>query len=146
MKTKRIIALALCTVLMASVFALASCGKKDSANVEVVSVKIENATDGTVILDSVVEYTKDMTVLQATVSALMNANVPYTINEEGTALISIDNLTDFIYSEEPGNNCQWIYDLNGENSYASEETYSPATQTLSANDVIVWHYDVAVAE
>lgn len=142
---KRIISLALCAVLLVSVFALASCGKKDSENTEVVSVKIENVTDGTVILDSVVEYSEGMTVLEATVSALINANIPYAINEEGTALISINDLTDFIYSQEPGNNCQWIYDLNGQNSY-SEETYSPATQILAANDVLVWHYDVAVAE
>lgn len=145
MKTKRIIALAVCAVLLVSAFALTACNEKNGASSEVVSVKIENATDGTVILDSVIEYTKNMTVLSATVSALMNANIPYAINEEGTALISIAELTDFIYSEEPGNNCQWIYDLNGQNSYA-EETYSPATQTLNANDVIVWHYDVAVAE
>lgn len=142
---KRIISLALCAVLLVSAVALVSCGKKDPANTEVISVKIENATDGTVILDTVVEYSEGMTVLQATVSALMNANVAYAINDEGTALVSIGDLTDFMYSDEPGNNCQWIYDLNGQNSY-SEEEYSPATQTLSANDVLVWHYDVAVAE
>ena len=164
---KKIFALLLASVMAVSAVMFTSCGETEpnaddtpgtetevseesaeSTDATTVAVKIVNAIDGeTVILDALVEYEAEMTVLDATLTACAINDIEYSINEETSALESLTGLADFLYSDEATENNQWIYTLNGDDVYSADNyNYDPSTNPVAAGDAIVWTYNVAVAE
>jgi len=163
---KKIFALLLASLMTVSAVMLTSCGETqpnaddtpgtetevsgetESTDATTVAVKIVNAIDGEdVLLDALVEYEEEMTVLDATLTACAINGIDYVIDEETNALESLAGLADFLHSDEATENNQWIYTLNGEDVYSADNyTYEPSENAVAAGDAIVWTYNVAVAE
>lgn len=144
---KKILSVILTAALALSAGALCSCDKENNAqNVDensyvLVSV-VDEINNNTVLENAAVAYAEGMTVLDATVKACADAGIVYEITEDGTALMSVDGLVDFYYSDDAENNNQWIFAVNGNNSFETDEEYS-AGNAISSGDEIVWTYCVA---
>ena len=144
---KKILSVILTVALALSTCALYSCDKENGEattdeNAYVLVSVVDNVNNTTILEDAAVAYTEGMTVLGATIKACADAGIVYEITEDGTALMSVDGLVDFYYSDDAENNNQWIFAVNGKNSFETDEEYS-AGNVVASGDEIVWTYCVA---
>lgn len=151
---KKIFSLILASMLTVSAVVLTSCGETETTGNEsndnaanTVSVTITNALDDTVLLEALVDYEENMTVLDATIIACAANGVSYEIDEETSELISLGGLVDFLHADDTEEENQWLYTLNGKDVSATDGyTYKPSENVIAAGDAIAWEYDAAVVE
>lgn len=142
---KKTLSIIIALTLVLSVCMLCSCDKEKTPvdTSAVVNVSVVDEIGGTTILESAtVPYSEGMTVLGASVQAFADAGVVYELTEDGSALVSINELVDFYYSTNADNNNQWIFAVNGKSTFETDDAYS-AENAVAAGDTIVWTYSEA---
>ncbi len=140
---KKFLVLALVSIMTVAV--LSSCGTEKAGNDEAsstvkISVVDNTAEDGVIAEDLEVEVQEGMTVLSATYKALTDNGIACEFTEDEAHFSAIDGKADFYFGETEETK-YWHYTLNGED-LIDEEGYEPAVKTVSADDVIIWNYDI----
>ncbi len=140
---KKFLVFVLASVMAATV--LSACSSDKSGNdAEAQTVKIsvvDNTVEDGVVAEGIeVAVEEGMTVLSATYKALSESGITCEFTEDEAHFSSIDGKTDFYFGETEDTK-YWHYTLNGKD-LIDEEGYEPAVKTVTADDVIVWNYDV----